>query len=702
MKRTELMRTVFLMSGLCALTSGLVFAAFLGAHHLESQAMFAAAAKVVSAKGDCKLGDLNFSGASSMGEQECKRGAEYEIIAPTPGKLVYDIKTTKCPPPPPPTPNGTSASQWKKQWDERQPDGIVRFKTPTNGTVIVSCKTNFKSSSALMSEVQAVSSQNSINPTSILQPPSSVGLPSSPLSQDNSISDAFTSSANNSNPLPTTDAPGAAPQKSLDDIAKEIDQKRADLNSNDPALQQAAQNYFASQSRLGESRYIGVEADNPYTDNSLGASISKDVRTAVAANTSFAVSDTFANAGSQYQTSVEQNGFATRVVDTSTGNELYYSNLTGRPFMEANGTSLALVSADGASYPVAPGGDWQNQLGTLDKTEYSAFADRYLSPTGMPVQSFKYEAPNEGMKDYPSGRVTVTDIAGNKNIISADEYQSVLDAGKRVYDTDQLAREINQWTLGKITLTPPDAFPSSNNFFFRSDGNLPADSMTPLSIGQYSDNMQKMYDVYKQLPPELWASNGALAPTTVSNFAFDPEQTNRSSLLGLATLGGGNQWANPNNSYDFYMSTSHELGHNLSNVFPTTDQWGTNVYGPSWVNAYGGEVASDAMAGKFGDGRPTGYATIYGYAGGVREDQAEVFGAMLTNYPAVQASSANDPVLAQKVQMIQDSFYTATNGAMDQNYWNTLKVLDQNYVLSPANPNFMQKVSQAISAMRSK
>ena len=110
MKHIEAMRRTFLASGLSALTLGLIFAVYLGTYHLGLQTQLAAAAKMVSQKGDCVLGDLKFSASDSIGaEQECKRGAEYEIIPPAPGKLIYDIKTTKCPPPPP------CAAEWCKR-----------------------------------------------------------------------------------------------------------------------------------------------------------------------------------------------------------------------------------------------------------------------------------------------------------------------------------------------------------------------------------------------------------------------------------------------------------------------------------------------------------------------------------------------------------------------------------------------------------
>ncbi len=478
-------------------------------------------------------------------------------------------------------------------------------------------------------------------------------------------------------------------QKTLDDLVREIEQKRTDLNNNDPVIQQAAQNYFASQSRLGEEKYVGVESDKP--DNTLGGAIQNDVRSAVAQNTFSAISSTFREAGPNYVTSAEQNGLVTRVGDNTTGDQTYYSNITGQAFMQTNGNSLSLMAADGGIYPVEAGSSWQNQLGTMDKAEYNAFTERYFSQTGSPVDTFRYSPPND---TYPNGSVTVTDTFGDKTVISADDYKAVFNAGKSVYGTDQLAREINDWTQGKITVTPPGDFPDPSDRFFNNPfGGIPGNSVSPLSLEQYTDNVQKMFDVYKQLPPELWA-NAPMNPTTQYNFA----RTYTGDLGGLATFGGGNLWVNPNDtsSGSFYVTAGHELGHNLSNVFPTSYEWGSNVYGSSWVDAYGGGLSQGALADKFGSDRPQGFTSIYGFSSNPREDQGEVFGAMLANYPAVQAAAVNDPILAQKVQMVQDSFFKTSNGVMDQNYWNNLRVLDSNFTIRPVNPTFLQRVFEAL------
>ncbi len=660
--------------------------------------------RATSQKGNCKLGDLEFRGASSIGEQECKRGAEYEIIAPKKkGDFVYDIKTKKCPPSPPPTPRGVNPEVWKKQWEAKQPEGVVSLKTPTNGTLIVTCDKKLGSSGSFMKEVGDISraSLGEARTTS----PESPRTPSAPARES---SYAFQDSFDEQPPSSSNSDGTEKPKTSLEDLAKEIAQKRNDLNNSDPAIQRAAQDYLALQSRLGEGRYIGVESSE--RDGTLGGAIQKDVREASARNTALAISDTFANADGVYVTNVEQKGLATRVLDRATGSETFYSNVTGRPFLEVDGNALSLISADGSVYPVAPDGEWQNKLGTLDKTEYDVFADNYLSPREMPVQSFKYDPPVAAWTDdtgaeippatseYPNGRVTITDSDGNKKVIPADEYWAVIEAGKRVYDTDQLAREINQWTHGKILLSPPEAFPSSKGGFFAEGGNVPASSLTPQSIGQYASAMEKMYDVYKQMPPELWANEG-IQPTDVYTFAQDPAAP-KVRAAGIAYLGGGSQWSNPD-AHDVYMTTGHELGHTLGNVFPSDQQWGSSVYGESWQRAYGGKDSVEAYAaGKLGYDRAPGYATTYGFAGGVREDQAEIFGAMLTNYPAVQHAAASDPALNQKMQMVQDSFSAATGGVMNQNYWNNMKVLDSDFFLAQSNPNFLTTLYRVLGAKR--
>jgi len=674
----------------------------------EPQAQLAAAPKSVTGKDECTFGELKFNGGDSVGEQKCVRGAEYEVTAPKPGNLMYAIRTMKCPSPPPsPHPANVSAQQWKKQWEEKQPEGIVRFKTPTAGTIVSICKSTFKSSTALMSEIKAISSQPSgispgsptptlDNPLQPTAPPGNLGSPtlmSSPLPQSDAIADALRLAGS---PEPANAGKEPPLQTTPVDVTREIAATRNYLNDNDSDIQKAAQLYAAMPTRLGEEYYLGV--DTGKAGNTLGDSLGQQVYSASERNTYTAIADTFSDGGSKYEVGLATNGATTRVTDTETDASTYYSNVTGQPFMEKRDGSLSLISSEGDRYPVVAGGDWKNNLVSMDKAEYDAFAAQYLSPSGQPVQSYRFESVTDAMEDYPSGRVTVTDTEGNKTILSGEEYGAVVDAGTRIYDTKQLAREMSLWTHGKMVPDSPGAFPTAGGLF-AEDGKLPASMLTPLSVGQYTDSMQKMFDVYKQIPTEVWA-NPAVRETDVYVFAPDPER-GTTDIMGRAGLGGGAQWANPTNQYDFYQVASHELGHSLFGVFPTTQEWGSAVYGAQWTSSYGGAGAVEAvMEGKFGFGRPADFATQYAWAGGPLEDQAEVFGAMLTNYPAVRDAAAHDIVLASKMALVQDSFATASNGVMDQNYWNNLRVLDRNYFLQPPTRNFLQRVSDALRASR--
>ena len=133
----------------------------------------------------------------------------------------------------------------------------------------------------------------------------------------------------------------------------------------------------------------------------------------------------------------------------------------------------------------------------------------------------------------------------------------------------------------------------------------------------------------------------------------------------------------------FMRMSYHELGHGFDQVFPPDTEWAKSMYGDNYGRAYAGAhgVQVFSNASEF----PIGFARPYGYTGGISEDKATVFESMFTNYRAMQEAAKSDLTLATKMQMVQDSFLSASNGAMDQAWWDRQTPLNPNYTVPRGN-----------------
>ena len=113
--------------------------------------------------------------------------------------------------------------------------------------------------------------------------------------------------------------------------------------------------------------------------------------------------------------------------------------------------------------------------------------------------------------------------------------------------------------------------------------------------------------------------------------------------------------------------------------------WGREVRGPGYERLYGKSGLDVLRSKKVGGKAPKGFASQYGRAGGIDEDQAETARLLLLSSKScrqLMQRSKKEPALKKAIAKIKADYYRWSQGRMDQTFWqdfaNGVRI-DQNY-----------------------
>lgn len=666
----------------------------------------AQAAKVVEGSKECKVGDFEVATKNTIGVQECERGAEYEISAwrslnASEGTL--HVKTTKCPPPAPLAPQGVNANVWQKQWELKQPEGIVRMKTLRRGeTLVTLCDKTFGD------PVKSLVAKGSV-----YEPIGSSKQPALPvLSSAGSPEDTWTRGAPSSGGIGDAFEPLSPDFQNPSDYPefKSIDQDIADLaresNARDPRIEDAARQFSAySRSALGDSPYIGVESER-----TLGQSLNDTVRDAVRENTSNAIAERYMAEGTGFEVTRVEGGAVTTVWSPN-ASEKFYDNESATVWLERPPAQTDLVIHTPAGNEVRTSPDdssWTWALFAIDSPEKFSIFEKHYFDGGVEPRSFELTSVNSGTQESRSVEgdflgtemplltesVLVREIGGDTRVISRDVFDAVRWQGDIAYGVDGIQNRVARDTNNKVTFDAPFSFAGESGVGGKTE---PSYALTQLSSQGRATALSLIEGELDKYPREYWDTAN---PGTIYTYKARPGMESRVKSGGYSSNYGGHMWLRGeialSDPEHFAGSVDHELAHyNDNRTFVSDRTFGQEVYGSSYGRAYAGETGTDALlSGKLGYGRPEGFARDYGYQGGVAEDKATIVEAMFKNYPAVQRAMWGDPVLTRKVEILKFGFSQATKGAMGESYWNNLRPIDATYQLPStiSKPNLVQSV----------
>lgn len=314
--------------------------------------------------------------------------------------------------------------------------------------------------------------------------------------------------------------------------------------------------------------------------------------------------------------------------------------------------------------------------------QYEALMDEFIPGAG---------ARPTYVKTWTSDGIITTDMVyvptadGTMRTLDMTAYSDMRILGDDVYGVTSMADGTYIRTAGKIVFDSPISFPDIS--LFPSDSLYPAGSLTPLSSQARANFFSQIHDAASQLPESLYER----LPKQIKIMDFTPRVGQEVSVRsgGFMTPDGTQMWIHPGGLVG--QTYYHELGHALdsASVLPSNAKWGIESHGLGWRSVYandsGAEAINSGIVNRFGfSDRPEGFACTYGYCGGSKEDKATVVEYMLSNYPAMAEAAQNDSILAAKIRMVKDSFYTSTGGEMNDAWWNNLKVSNPDLQVGPS------------------
>ncbi|HEY4526231.1 MAG TPA: hypothetical protein VJK53_00015 [Candidatus Paceibacterota bacterium] len=386
------------------------------------------------------------------------------------------------------------------------------------------------------------------------------------------------------------------------------------------------------------------------------------------------------------QIASEPNGHTFTSLDQN-AQKIFHDLNTGERFMEVNPTTgdVALFN-NGQAVPI------RDEFGNLSRdavahvldtpAKFNTFWNEYLG--------FRADVPPLAYKaiENPDGailHVAADSGAALEKTLSYPDYAMLQDVGCDVLGTCAAMERINAWTSGKYKLVSPAALAAPGAVPWVSSPEWPLFNATPSSPQEQAWAARIWEKIVTTFPPSLY-ENLDMAPATIYTFKLTPEAA-ASRFYGFGDSNTGAVWMDANllsrNEPWFTRMSYHELGHGFDRVFPDQTEWAKSVYGDNYGRAYAGTHGAQVFSNvtEF----PVGFARGYGYMGGIYEDKATVFESMFTNYSAMQEAAKSDLTLATKMQMIQDSFYGASNGVMDQAWWDRQVPIDRNFVVPRGN-----------------
>jgi hypothetical protein len=309
--------------------------------------------------------------------------------------------------------------------------------------------------------------------------------------------------------------------------------------------------------------------------------------------------------------------------DPQTGKLYMTTNLNDYPVLHTSGGGEAQTSA----HP----GAWSDVLDSIIDTtdKYNEFERQYLA-SGVPDQA-------------------------SLDLISA--------LGDKLYGTDKLMTELK--STYDITVSP------------QYQASVLNPETIPALSAQRAHMIQMVSKEAAKYPQSFWKNMPGIhleinprAPESTRNFAGSAGQKNGESYLWLSV------------SQSTYMKGvfHHELAHRVDKAagyFPQDKRWGITAYG---TNNYE-QVYANNFDGNTRLRSTEGFICDYGCAN-QGEDKATISESMFVNYKDVMQVAQADPILAAKVTMVKEAYLAASNGAMNDTYWENLTPTEPNYSIA--------------------
>lgn len=388
---------------------------------------------------------------------------------------------------------------------------------------------------------------------------------------------------------------------------------------------------------------------------------------------------------------LSKNDEVTTVYKTDGVNE-YYDNYTGKQFMRTAGADdlPSLVTPD--AYVVQTSkefGPWTRAVYEINgEGQFSAFEEEYFGSNSV-----------EFTPDIKEGKITTRDSLGNNRKFDIEAYRIVQSQGDQILGTSGIRGRIERDTNGKIYTPPSWILPEEAGV---NHPLAPTDALTTLPATKYAQVLSSMENEINKYPSNYWDSS---VKSEIYVYEDKLERMQDVKIGGYAR----------SDSRDFdsgvpaeiFVKRSilpgvtektfhHEIAHVNDRMLPRDDDWASEAHGSARGRIYGGSSgAGSIVSGKVRGGRPEGFADVYGYAGGVKEDKATVVENFFVNYPALISAAENDSALKTKVDMVKQGYYDASGGVMDDDYWQNLTPINLNYTL-PEEESVWQRVLRNI------
>lgn len=411
-------------------------------------------------------------------------------------------------------------------------------------------------------------------------------------------------------------------------------------------------------------------------------------------------------------------------IATTQGNTYAYDGDGNLFASAANNDYPTLYDSAGRQFPTsAIGGEWTGEMKNVVQTpeQWTAFRDMYMGTPASVRGGSDSGGEDVTVKGFlgqdmllsRNQDVIVKDTLGNERILSREAYDAVNNLGRELYGVNALRDQIAAQTGGLVSVPRENLLPQelAKNNFIGSEGQINSQTpsyaltqITPEREAQVLNLVSRELDKY---PSEFW--DGARTTTRdipLYTFASNKEM-GAFQAAGNTYQGGGRLLLNTSQP-DWYTAETvhHELAHDFDSsewtrsqgIFPSDTQFAQSVYGDVWQKAYLGTSGQQAIAeGKLGGVTPEGFADPYGQRGGVAEDKATIAEGLFKNYPAMVEAARVDPVLAQKMSIIQQGYYDASGGKMNSAYWNSLTPMNPQWQV---RPSFVQTVVSRLRASK--
>ncbi len=257
------------------------------------------------------------------------------------------------------------------------------------------------------------------------------------------------------------------------------------------------------------------------------------------------------------------------------------------------------------------------------------------------------------------------------NTIPASLEQNLRNIGREVTGVEQKERDIE--AKYRVTIET-EANPSDNDI--RS---------APFSIRSLDLHLAKLEHRLSHYPIEF-LRNSKLSTIYLRNlteFKTRDDRTNKDVWVGIGGIstGLGIVVSSIDWSLDHEIFHAADVADKLEN---DNSDWIQRAH--NGIDVYRNADGAKAVLAREGNGlRPQNFASDYGRAGGVDEDQATVAEMMLRNsneYNLLNQWSQREPALKAKVDMTKEFYSRMSDGLMDETFWNDLsqgKTINQAY-----------------------